>query len=418
MDKQVLLVGGSLQSGNRGVNALTRGTIDVLIKKYGKMNLKIITYGRVFQDSMQIGSDPIMVEEIFCSLKGSFFLGLFTFLPSWVFDRILVRYKNILSSLRNADYILDLSEGDSFSDIYGTKRFILHSGIKIAAINLRKNLFLLPQTIGPFNQFLSKMIAKYIVNRVQYTFVRDRISQKLLQHELKVSAHKVKYIPDMAFYMKPDTGPTIKELFPQINLNISEVIGLNISGLLFHGGYNHKNMFQLKIDYKVLIEKVITGFLDNEKNILILIPHVFCESMNVEDDLMVAKEIYQKYYKTFQGRVFLVDQTLREEQLKRIIGNCDFFVGSRMHACIAAVSMLVPTVPFAYSRKFIGVWEQLGLGHTVADLQKEDENGIIQLLDAAFKNRTEIKEILANKLRNIAIEVEAMFDTIDNFGNR
>ena len=47
--------------------------------------------------------------------------------------------------------------------------------------------------------------------------------------------------------------------------------------------------------------------------------------------------------------------------MKYLIGQCDFFVGSRMHSCIAAVSQCVPAVSIAYSDKFIGVMATLGL---------------------------------------------------------
>jgi len=34
-------------------------------------------------------------------------------------------------------------------------------------------------------------------------------------------------------------------------------------------------------------------------------------------------------------------------ETKFLIGHCDFFVGARMHACIAAVSQYVPAVTLA-----------------------------------------------------------------------
>ena len=46
---------------------------------------------------------------------------------------------------------------------------------------------------------------------------------------------------------------------------------------------------------------------------------------------------------------------------KAVIGQCDFFIGSRMHACIAALSQGVPCVGVAYSMKFAGVFDTVGM---------------------------------------------------------
>jgi polysaccharide pyruvyl transferase WcaK-like protein len=43
----------------------------------------------------------------------------------------------------------------------------------------------------------------------------------------------------------------------------------------------------------------------------------------------------------------------------------DFFMGARMHACIAALSSGVAVAPMAYSRKFAGLFGSIGYEHTL-----------------------------------------------------
>jgi polysaccharide pyruvyl transferase WcaK-like protein len=47
-------------------------------------------------------------------------------------------------------------------------------------------------------------------------------------------------------------------------------------------------------------------------------------------------------------------------EAKSYIAKMDAFIGSRMHATIAAFTAAVPTVPVAYSRKFAGFFGSLG----------------------------------------------------------
>ena len=73
--------------------------------------------------------------------------------------------------------------------------------------------------------------------------------------------------------------------------------------------------------------------------------------------------------------------------MKHVIAQCDFFTGSRMHACIAALSQGVPAVAISYSDKFVGVLETIGMTEAVADPRKLDENQILKIIGEAFDRR-------------------------------
>ena len=63
----------------------------------------------------------------------------------------------------------------------------------------------------------------------------------------------------------------------------------------------------------------------------------------------------------------IVDREYDQHEIKGVIGMCDFFVGSRMHACIGALSQGIPCVGVAYSMKFRGVFESVGVADWVVD---------------------------------------------------
>ena len=52
-----------------------------------------------------------------------------------------------------------------------------------------------------------------------------------------------------------------------------------------------------------------------------------------------------------------------------VISQCDLFIGSRMHSCIAALSTCTPVVAMVNSGKFNGIWEQYGLREYMIDLR-------------------------------------------------
>src|SRR5690606_33179841 len=66
---------------------------------------------------------------------------------------------------------------------------------------------------------------------------------------------------------------------------------------------------------------------------------------------------------------------------KSWISGLDAFVGSRMHATIAAFTSGVPTVPAAYSRKFAGFFGHVGYPVRVDLTTEGTDEAVAQTLD-------------------------------------
>ena len=87
--------------------------------------------------------------------------------------------------------------------------------------------------------------------------------------------------------------------------------------------------------------------------------------------------------------------------MKHIIGQCDFFLGSRMHACIAALSQTVPAVAIAYSRKFLGVMETIGVEDIVVDPQSMTADEILHAIARIYQHKDELHRRLASKMPEV-----------------
>ena len=98
-----------------------------------------------------------------------------------------------------------------------------------------------------------------------------------------------------------------------------------------------------------------------------MVPHTFAPPGDVESDPDACRLITELFAGPKKERLHLLDREYDQHEVKAIIAGCDFFVGSRLHACIAALSQSIPTVGVAYSKKFKGVFESVGAGHWVVD---------------------------------------------------
>ena len=72
--------------------------------------------------------------------------------------------------------------------------------------------------------------------------------------------------------------------YPEYSRRRGPLVGVNISGLLYMGGYTRNNMFGLQADYREFVRRVIGLFIGKGASV-VLVPHVFGSGDNSESDL-------------------------------------------------------------------------------------------------------------------------------------
>jgi colanic acid/amylovoran biosynthesis protein len=373
--RQLCILWATTSSGNQGVNALALSALRVLDEIAKKR-------GEKFHYHFVGTGDQ---EECVQHISGSEFTHAhkISFTPSWKISwQHCLRggWRTIYHRFKTADWIVDLGEGDSFSNIYGSRRFLAMAWPKLVALLLRRPIILFPQTIGPFSTFWTRGIASFLLRYTSLTLPRDKTSAGLLARLAPKKAQKP--LLDLAFTL-PFGAPT-----PSTTSQLR--VGLNLSGLLWNGGYTRQNMFELKSDYQESMKTLAKFFIETLNAELILIPHVHLHSGHVEHDLDACQSLAKIHPAS------ILDFSGDPRELKSRIAECDIFLGSRMHACIAAFSAGVPFLPLAYSRKFDGLFKK-SIGYPLmADLRSDDSSTL--LLKA--KQLVETKEDLRTFLQN------------------
>jgi len=295
---------------------------------------------------------------------------------SW--KRLLARRTQYWSQLASCDLVLDIGEGDSFTDIYGLERFWLQAGTKAMALFSGKTLVLSPQTIGPFERSWTRAIARVLMRRAKRVYARDQLSSAFLR-DLGVTGNTAEAI-DVAFrlpFERRDFGPGGKVR-----------VGINVSGLLYNGGYSRDNQFGLTVDYRSLTDQLVQHFLqrgDGQECEVHLVAHVLSDAIGVEDDHAASLALAAK----FPG-VLLAPKFNTPSEAKSYISGLDYFTGARMHACIAAFSSGVPVTPLGYSRKFSGLFNTLGY-QQVADCKKMSTEAVRDLVVQGYEERSVLK---------------------------
>lgn len=290
--------------------------------------------------------------------------------------RMMLNPFGYFATARRSDLVIDIGAGDSFADIYGTRRLKRMFVLKFLTHLAGTPLVVAPQTIGPFTRPLSKLLAKLTLRLSAVVATRDALSTAALR-DLGVRRAAIE-ASDVALRLPyeapaPHQGGLVK-------------VGINVSGLLMGGGYTGQNEFGIALDYPGLMRDLIRHFqaLGTEVH---LVPHVIVPAgrMIGEDDARASASLAAE----FPG-VVLAPAFATPSEAKSYIAGLDFFMGARMHACIAAFSAGVPVIPMAYSRKFAGLFGSIGYARTV-DCTREDGAQILAKIAAAYEDRAALK---------------------------
>lgn len=420
----ICLLGATFSTNNMGVSALTDGAIRCCLYQFPHAQICILDYGekrsthtfRMAHGGKSIKFINMRFSKKLC-LKNNILilLGLTLFLrlcPFKCFQRKILSQNEYLGDISTIDIFASVAGGDSFSDIYGLQNLLYVSLPQILAILMHKKLVLLPQTLGPFKSKPARWIAKSILQKADQVFVRDHTSINDVREIVgkRYNFKKIQFCYDMGFVVEP-FAPR-EETFEAVRKARERgvtLVGLNVSGLLYIGGYTHDNMFQLKQDYKTLIYDIIHR-LAAEKNLTVLLtPHVFGDTTHAESDAVACESIYKELEPVYGDRLLLIRGSFDHNEIKYIIGLCDLFIGSRMHACIAALSQFIPVAALAYSKKFFGIMQSLELDLCVSDLRRDEQRDTFLLIDYVLNNQIKIRTHLQHIIPTAQNQLFNMF---------
>jgi polysaccharide pyruvyl transferase WcaK-like protein len=306
MTKNVLILWAELESPNFGVRVLARGLADGLPSDW----------------TIRFASHRSPLDAGALSLKS---LALAALLPWHPIRREFSRY----------DLILDVGEGDSFASIYGAKRFGKMLATKLAGARSGTPYVICPQTLGPWEGSFGRALAVQAMKKATKVWARDSSSRRRAE---ALGIGDVRSASDLVFAVdQPLQGGAG---------HVAHALLLNVSGLLWN-----TNSHVDHAKYRTLVESTIGKALAAGVSTALIV-HVNAPG-SADDDSAVAKELGERY-----GLHVYTPTSI--DELRATIKSSRLLIGSRMHACLNALSLGVPAVALAYSDKFAPLFGDLG----------------------------------------------------------
>lgn len=333
----------------------------------------------------------------------------------------LSRVNPVVRLLDSCDVVMDASAGDSFSDIYGQARFQNICQPKFIACRRSRPLLLLPQTYGPFRSEKNVGVAKRAILGSRQAWARDagslKVLQDLLGNDFDPSRHQQGV--DLAFGLPviAPSGQVHKGLMAWLD-GPRPVVGINVSGLVWHQTTQGDNRFGFKADYRAVVRRLVEWLLEETDARVLLVPHVHAPRGSAESDLDAIEALIaasEPVSSASGDRIAIADEGLNEQESKWMIGQCDWFCGTRMHATIAGLSSGVPTATVVYSDKAEGVFACCDQQDQVVDPRRLTTDDAVEHLVRCFLQRKSAKARLDTALETVMSTLDSQMCMISRF---
>ena len=385
---KIVLYGIQLDALNRGVGALTYGHLELLKNNFDFDEIFSVSLGK--KNLTKSISIVIQGKEIKCT-EVKFLWWLF--LPALFLLPVAKLTKNysicpVLNFFKDVDLVCASNGGDSYTDIYTLKRlFLAFVSILLVEIMGIKVIFT-PQTIGPFNTLLGKIMGAIPLKLADKVFTRDEKGDVFL-NSIGVHSERTR---DVSTFMKP------QKVDYEVKPN---TIGININGLMWENNYEGlENCFD---SYKTLLKALTDNLLEKGYNVL-FVPHTYSITKEFgENDYKAILEFMKNYQNN--EKITYLDKEYTAPELKYIISQTDFFIGSRMHSNLAALTTSTPTVALSYSYKFDGTFKMFDVSKCVINAKNIKENDIPKIVEQIL-NLINQKEQIKEKLKKVNSEIK------------
>lgn len=389
---RLVLAGAAVGNGNRGVEALGRSVAGAVHREVPGSRLSVLDDGWGVRPDRSGRYPGTTVEYVGVRRSRRWHRP-----ESWMQVRAaqltFAGLNPVASRFAGAEAVLDLSAGDSFTDLYGPVRLQTVTAPKEAALRAGRPLVLLPQTYGPFTSPQARELAQRIIRSASLAYARDPWSHGQLLDLAGSDADpsRLRSGVDVAFALQPQRPAD--EVADELESRQGRTMaGVNVSGLLTDRTAHER--FGLAGDYLDTMTALVEALVESDAHV-VLVPHVHLPGGVGESDVRAIGAVLESLSPARRSKVTVLSPDLDAAEVKWCISQLDWFVGSRMHSTIAALSTLTPTAAYAYSDKTLGVFETCGVGDQCVDARLTSGQEAVEQMVAAYHARDRTSALLA-----------------------
>jgi colanic acid/amylovoran biosynthesis protein len=386
----IFYLAGQTSFGNRGCEALVRGTVDILRHVHGDAATFLVPSVAPAEDAAQwaghqtLGVRFVQAPTMPAALKN--WCSVVQRIPglAGLEPPTPRQASGVEADLQQADAVLMIG-GDIVSLDYGVHSLYFWTKLIDRARQLGKPTYLWAASVGPFegNRHVVKAMGRHLAGYVGIS-VRESTSHNYLQEAFGVRAVQV---GDPAFRLavappRAELQVDVQRLQASVAINVSPLVR-DIAG----GGGRGLEAELIQFARWLVAERGCS---------ITLLYHVDQLEKPDNSDLAYLRGLQAKL--GLGERCYCVPEGLNACELKWVISQLNMLVAARTHATIAAFSQAVPAISIGYSRKARALnLDLFGSDRYVIDAQRLTSESLQHLYDELATNRDSVVASLGQK---------------------
>ena len=387
-------------SGNKGAEGMFWAIRDNLAKQFPEMRFNLATYYPKADQSRAPEGVTVCSSTPLALVTGVFFSSLAYALCK----KIGITLPNgVLAgntrAVAKSAMLLDAA-GVSFSD--GREKFLPFNILTmLPAVFMGVPAVKCSQAMGPFKGRVNRLAAGWFLPRLHKVFARGLKTKEHLDGLGNVpSAHA----SDLVFCLEPEPLPAGLSL-PTAPEGGS-LIGISPSSLV------ESKSTKRGLDYCGTLAGFIHRATRGGKNHVILVPHSIRldTDKSRNNDLPTCRRIMDLLQ--HPEHCTLLDRELKPAQLKTVVHGCDYFIASRFHSMVAALSGAVPLIVCGWGHKYLEVLDDFGLAHMAFDFSEMCFDTLWRRFGELVQNGEEVKSQIVENLPRVREQSARQFTFI------
>ena len=292
---------------------------------------------------------------------------LISFLLLFKIFRIIIKAflsdekKKTIELFENADAIF--MKGGGLLQTYGglSSTYSMYFWVYpiIFSNKLKKDVYIMPNSFGPFQGPFVKSIAKYALKKCKLVTSRETLSQKMVHEQLNL---KINNYPDLAFTL-PMSKIDKKEFLKKYNISSDKkIVAITMRPYRFPKSNNPEKAYN---DFKKEMRDFII-WLNSKNYIPLIIEHTLAVNAHENDGACIRDVISSLDSNQY---IFFTEEKYNCYDLKTIYSFCDYIVGTRFHSMIFSFGSNVPGIAIAYTgNKSQGIMHDMDLDEYVIEI--------------------------------------------------
>lgn len=254
------------------------------------------------------------------------------------------------------------------------------------ALLLGRPLVLYTQSMGPFTSESVRRALRIIFKHAALVLLRDDQSMDNLLDVCDAANVNARLAADAAFAL---ADPGI--------LASAAVAELPSAGLQAAVSVRYWPFFESRSardgmeDYELAVARMVEHLIDKYDAAVTFISTCQGVTGYTYDDSEVARSIVGRVRSDLQGRVAIDSEFHRPEELLDELQGFDLVIATRMHMAVLALAAGIPVLPISYEFKTAHLFQRLGLGEFVCDIEQVTGEVLRDTMDRLIDQLSEIR---------------------------